>query len=510
MPTLSPAVSCLIDFFCMAGFLAIACLERKWRHQTKGEKRRTALLCVYIGVATIDMVRCFFAMKYPYFANLMRVGVLLTFAMELRQKVFSLISDLKDSFDILMTIFTYILVFTLTVYYFYRSTFEGFQNFGTIKDAYRNMTILFTTANFPDVFLPAMSINYFNAFLFMFFMLIGLYFLTNLLLANVFNKYEQRLKDKRQKRINKRMDYIGIIYERHDTDHSSCLNNMEAKSFLADVFDLDYQRNEVHRHTAKKILEIIDVDDSDRYTKEHVQQFFKLPNFIEISGIEHINSFQALARLQSERAETYGQDWPVESRSRAGFFDGWVQVILILLNLTITIFFILNDQFKDEKKVRSGFWRMVSIPFTAVFFVECCMVIFTTSGTKIIQEKKLYILEFLCQIVSILAYAKMFTPNGPDDAYATGASMLSFAFLLRNLRISYLLQEVKEFKVIMEMIMKMTVPILYMLCALYLCFYVFAIIGMYGLGGEIRQPLFHSESGIPNNLYYMVNFNDLG
>lgn len=123
----------------------------------------------------------------------MRIGILLTFATELRQKCFSLISDLKDSFDILMTIFTYILVFTLTVYYFYRSTFEGFQNFGTIKDAYRNMTILFTTANFPDVFLPAMNINYFNAFLFMFFMLMGLYFLTNLLLANVFNKYEQRL-----------------------------------------------------------------------------------------------------------------------------------------------------------------------------------------------------------------------------------------------------------------------------------------------------------------------------
>ena len=160
-----------------------------------------------------------------------------------------------------MTIFTYILVFTLTVYYFYRSTFEGFQNFGTIKDAYRNMTILFTTANFPDVFLPAMNINYFNAFLFMFFMLLGLYFLTNLLLANVFNKYEQRLKEKRQKRMDKRMDYIGIIYERHDTNHSHCLDNREAKSFLADVFDLDYHRNEVHRHTAKKILEIIDVED---------------------------------------------------------------------------------------------------------------------------------------------------------------------------------------------------------------------------------------------------------
>lgn len=132
-------------------------------------------------------------MGYPYIANLMRVGILLTFATEIRQRMFSLISDLKDSIDILVTIFAYILIFTLTVYYFYRSSFEGFQQFGTIKDAYRNMTILFTTANFPDVFLPAMDINYFNSFLFMFFMLVGLYFLTNLLLANVFNKFEQRL-----------------------------------------------------------------------------------------------------------------------------------------------------------------------------------------------------------------------------------------------------------------------------------------------------------------------------
>ena len=250
MITLSPAVTSIIDIVCMIGFLVMSCLENKWRNQTKGEKRRTAFLVVYCAIAAIDLFRCFFAMKYPYFANIMRIGVLLTFATELRQKCFSLISDLIDSFDILMTIFTYILVFTLTVYYFYRSTFEGFQNFGTIKDAYRNMTILFTTANFPDVFLPAMNINYFNAFLFMFFMLMGLYFLTNLLLANVFNKYEQRLQQKRQKRMDKRMTYIGIIYDRHDEDSSHLLNNMEAKAFLADVFDLDYH-NEVHRNTAK-------------------------------------------------------------------------------------------------------------------------------------------------------------------------------------------------------------------------------------------------------------------
>ena len=68
----------------------------------------------------------------------------------------------------------------------------------------------------------------------------------------------------------------------------------------------------------------------------------------------------------------------------------------------------------------------------------------------------------------------------------------------------------REFKVIMQMIMKMTDPIIVQLCCLYIVYYIFALIGIYGLGGLIKQPNFHSEGGIPNNLYYLVNFNDLG
>ena len=178
--------------------------------------------------------------------------------------------------------------------------------------------------------------------------------------------------------------------------------------------------------------------------------------------------------------------------------------------MTVTLVFILNDQFKNIKAVRSGFWRMVSIPFTAIFFVECALVIFTTDGGTIIREKKLYILEMICQALSILGYIKMFSPDGSDDNFANGASLLSFAFLVRNLRISTLLEERKEFKVIMQMIMKMTTPLLYQFACLYIVYYVFAIIGIFGLGGVIQQPRFHSENGIPNNLYYLINFNDLG
>lgn len=475
----------------------------------------------------MDYVRCFLTLGFPYFAAMARVGIILSFARTLRSSFKSLIKDLIDSFAILMTIFTYILIFSLTVYYFYKPTAEGILNFATIRDAYRNMTILFTTANYPDIFLMGMDVNYFNCLLFMFFMLVGLYFLTNLLVANVFNKYQQRLQNKRHKRKKDRIHYIEIIFNRHDKDRNGYLEHRESKAFLADIFDFDYN-NEYHRDTATKIIEILNDEDRDTALNRHainqhdsnhqssanskiylkaVLQFFALPNFTDIADLENISSLQTIAG-RGGHEPAYAEEFPIEPREK-GFFDGWIQVVLILLNVLVTVVFILNDQFKSDKRVRSGFWRMLSLPFTAVFFVEAAMGIFSSDGATIFREKKLLILEVICQAVSIWAYIMMYT-DGTEMQYATGASMLSFAFLLRNLRISVLLQERREFKVITEMIMKMTVPFLYMLACLYIVYYIFAIIGMYGLGGVIQQPNFHSEGGIPNNLYYLVNFNDLG
>jgi len=87
---------------------------------------------------------------------------------------------------------------------------------------------------------------------------------------------------------------------------------MEAKAFLADVFDYDYH-NEAHRDNAKSILKII-CGDSESCELSRVQQFFALPNFVEIADLEHINSFDALARGRRTEAPAYEAEWPVQER----------------------------------------------------------------------------------------------------------------------------------------------------------------------------------------------------
>ena len=58
------------------------------------------------------------------------------------------------------------------------------------------MMTAMTTANFPDVMLPAYYKNYFIIFFFLIYLLIGLYFLLSVLIANVFNKYKGRLEER--------------------------------------------------------------------------------------------------------------------------------------------------------------------------------------------------------------------------------------------------------------------------------------------------------------------------
>ena len=317
------------------------------------------------------------------------------------------------------------------------------------------------------------------------------------------------------RRANSRSKYVEAIFIKHDANQNGFLDDLEAKEFLKDVFDYDYT-NQFHRQTASKILDIIGEEKNShaygqkQYSLQRFQQFFSLPDFIEHANIAKLNSLDALNAAQ-ERAAAEGHEvWPIDHQEKYSFTEGWFQVVLILVNVAITCFFIMNDQFTEKKGIRTGFWRMLSIPFTAVYFVEMLMVLFTNDGATILREKKLYLVELVCQGTSIMAYVLMFNPDGSQESYANGASLLSFAFLIRNLRISILLGERREFRVIMDMCSKMTMPLMTQLACLYIIFYVFAIFGIAGLEGAIRMPRFHSGGGIPNNLYYLVNFNDLG
>jgi hypothetical protein len=70
---------------------------------------------------------------------------------------------------------------------------EGEQHFPNIIDAMWTLWICVTTANYPDVMMPAYNENRLVAIYFVVFMVITFFFLMNVILASVVNAYDNEL-----------------------------------------------------------------------------------------------------------------------------------------------------------------------------------------------------------------------------------------------------------------------------------------------------------------------------
>ena len=124
-PTFSPTLTNLSDLVCLLAISTLLCFESKWRNRDLKDKARVAILVIALFISAVDLIFALTCLSFPYATNMLRVVILLTFSSSVRSACHSMCKDLRDSFSILVTIYAYMIVFVLTVYYFYRPTFEG-------------------------------------------------------------------------------------------------------------------------------------------------------------------------------------------------------------------------------------------------------------------------------------------------------------------------------------------------------------------------------------------------
>ena len=124
----------------------------------------------------------------------------------------------------MIAILIYILYFTIIGYYLFRSTLQGYVNFTKIPYTYYQMTILLTTSNFPDIMLPAYFTSSYSVIFFILYLILGLYFLLNTLLATIFTNYKKRLQARAAAREDNRQIYLEKYFNICDENNSGSLN----------------------------------------------------------------------------------------------------------------------------------------------------------------------------------------------------------------------------------------------------------------------------------------------
>ena len=184
-------------------------LKSRFKHTSENARMRNLVMyaaCVYQFILLVVTFIGYYTLPFSYF---IRPVIAIVFLSNVRARFLDIFTFLKDTSVVLLAIFSYVLFSSILFYIMFKSTFQGSSIFPTLGDTYYQLLTLLTTANFPDVMLPAYNVYYLYAWFFVVYFTVAFYFLLNILLANVFNMFRIRLEAKASTRIQARIHMIA-------------------------------------------------------------------------------------------------------------------------------------------------------------------------------------------------------------------------------------------------------------------------------------------------------------
>lgn len=84
---------------------------------------------------------------------------------------------IKDSLLTILSLFVYCGIYSFIGYFMFKNSLGGYSFFRTPGIALYEMFVLVTTSNYPNIMLPAYNENRWNCLYFVFFLVVGLYYL---------------------------------------------------------------------------------------------------------------------------------------------------------------------------------------------------------------------------------------------------------------------------------------------------------------------------------------------
>ena len=104
------------------------------------------------------------------------------------------------------------------------------------------MAILLTTANFPEIMLFAYLRNRYSVIFFIIYLIFGLFFLLNLVLAVYYNNYRKRVDHTINKFISIRDQFLHNKFKSYDKGQKGYLRKKEFKEMIQDLLLQDLKQ----------------------------------------------------------------------------------------------------------------------------------------------------------------------------------------------------------------------------------------------------------------------------
>ncbi|XP_076048440.1 uncharacterized protein LOC143029602 [Oratosquilla oratoria] len=468
---------------------------------------KNVLLTALIGLTFLDMIiytglvengiyavrwsrplRPFFVVNFPE----MR---------QIRRSFRNLRRTLPDVTNVLFLFFLSLAIFALMAFKLFGGRnwtwVDGRPYFGTYLDSVFDLYVLVTTANNPDIMMPAFDQSVYYVIFFVLFLIICYFIYMNIILAVIYNDYRSHLKNEVKKSVYSKRQQLAKAFDLIATDVNG-KNLVTHNRFVQLLQSLPDKRNPA---LVNVLWIVLDSDISDGLDKA---EFLKLADLLNVEVSVVVDRTILIARtfpgIYNSRISKFIQRM-VRHKLFQYFFD-----VLILINAIVIG---LDDDSKEWGDIAE--WIFLSF-----FMLEIMLKLYVYGFTKFFR-KTWNVFDFL---VIGSAFVMGLIEEINYEAQESRVT-LDVLMVLRVLRLVKIVGSIKRFRVIVLTINKI-IPSLVTYGGVLLVFcYIFAIIGMEVFHGlvvfygydEGSKPFCGNEALVSTDFwhdhYCNNNFNDI-
>ncbi|KAJ8626758.1 hypothetical protein MRB53_020065 [Persea americana] len=429
-------------------------------------------------------------------APYIRVAFVVLTIRELRACINTLAGMMVMYINVLALWALFILFSSWLAYVIFEDTQQGKTIFYSYGATLYQMFVLFTTSNNPDVWIPAYKTSRWSCLFFILYVLLGVYFLTNMILAVVYDSFKDQLAKQVAEMDSMSINMLGKAFSLIDKEN---LGYLDKKQCIQLFKELNNYRS--LPKISKEDFDIIfnELDESGDF-KINLKEFEDLCNAIAL-------------RFQKEPSPSWFENCPSLYNSyfsqklkdfvRSATF-GYIIAFVLIINLVAVI---IETTLDIENDSAQKIWQEVEFFFGWIYVLEMALKVYSLGFNNYWMEGQNRFDFVITWIIVIGETATLFSPNGLP--FLSNGEWIRYLLLARMLRLIRLLMHVQRYKAFVATFLTLIPSLMPYLGTIFCVLCLYCSLGLQLFGGIVNSGNPKLEgTDLSEDDYLLFNFND--
>ncbi|XP_029951063.1 two pore segment channel 3 [Salarias fasciatus] len=359
-------------------------------------------------------------------------------------------------------------------------TLEGEPYFTNYLSIVFDLYVLVTTANSPDVMMPAYNFSFVFAIFFIVYILVNTYIFMSVFLAVVYNTYKKHLKEEVRQLVRakrQKMSRAFLVLQEQAQEGGEPVVTQASWNQLVRMVRPDI--SDPHRLL---LWSVLDSSSQGRIGKAAFVQLADLLNIEVITLKSRPHPLQSLCPALYQSAPSRLLRRLVQHRAFVVLYD-----LIILVN---AVFIGLDE---DNPLIAHSEWV-----FLALYLLEILLKLYVFEPRAFFSRHSFWNWFDTIIVVSALVATVVNSALQSSGGY-TSRQILDIVFILRVLRLIRVVDSIKRFRTIINTLIRIGPAILTFGQLIIVVYYVFAVVGMELFKDKVR--FFEADSSDPAKAY---------